>query len=181
MSYQSTVQSWDNFYLVAGAAAASLVGLLFVSLSLHLRALLARPDVRALARVTLANFALVLLVALVVVIPQDAHAAGLELQGVGAISALIIGGSLVAAIRRRTRTMRRLVLLMRLAFAVVSYAATVTAGVLLTTDSYRAAFAFLAAATLILLVTSLRNTWDLIVSVGVAVLEEESHKRQATN
>ena len=73
MPYRSLVQSWHDFYLVAGTASATLVGLLFVSLSLHLRAVLARPEVRGLARSTLANFALVLLVALVLVIPQDAR------------------------------------------------------------------------------------------------------------
>jgi len=46
--------------MLAGTAAATLVGLLFVGLSLHLRAVLSRSEVRSLARVTLANFGLIL-------------------------------------------------------------------------------------------------------------------------
>ena len=72
---------------------------------------MARSEVGGLARATLANFGLVLLVALILVIPQDARATGLELQ---------------------------------------------------------------ATATIVLLVISLRNTWDLLVSVGEATMEHES-------
>jgi hypothetical protein len=172
--YQSLVQSWHDFYIVAGTASATLVGLLFVSLSLHLRAVLARREVRGLARSTLANFALVLLVALIMVIPQDAHAAGLELQAMGAVSAVVIIAPVVAATKSRTRTIRTRLLVMRFAFSVAGYAGTVTGGVLLTTGMYRSAFASLTAATIILLVVSLRNTWDLLVSVGEATFEHES-------
>src|SRR5437899_11480758 len=68
--YDVIVQRWHDFYIVAGTAAATLVGLLFVGLSLHLRAVLSRSEVRSLARVTLANFGLVLFVSLFMVIPQ---------------------------------------------------------------------------------------------------------------
>src|SRR5438105_10222425 len=69
MSYGDTLQSWHDFYLTAGAAAATLVGLLFVGLSLHIRVVVSHPDVRSLARATLTNFFVVLLVALVVLAP----------------------------------------------------------------------------------------------------------------
>ena len=176
MPYHSLVQDWHDFYIVAGTASATLVGLLFVSLSLHLRAVLARREVRGLARATLANFGLVLLVALIVVIPQDAHAAGLELQATGAISVLIIAAPVLAASRSRTRTIPTWLLFMRFAFSVLGYAGAVTAGVLLTAGSYGAGLASLAAATITLLVISLRNTWDLLVSVGEATVEHESRQ-----
>jgi hypothetical protein len=174
--YRSLVQTWHDFYIVAGTASATLVGLLFVSLSLHLRAVLARPEVRGLARATLTNFGLVLLVALMLVIPQDAHGAGLELQATGAISILIIAGPVLAASRSRTRTIPIWLLGMRFALSVLGYAGVVTAGVLLTTGAYGPGFASLAAATIVLLVISLRNTWDLLVSVGEAIVEPESRR-----
>ena len=37
MTYADALQSWRDFYVTAGAAAATLVGLLFVGLSLHIR------------------------------------------------------------------------------------------------------------------------------------------------
>src|SRR5438874_536787 len=73
--YQVMAQRWHDFYMLAGTAAATLVGLLFVGLSLHLRAVLSRSEVRSLARVTLANFGLLLFVSLFMVIPQGSSAA----------------------------------------------------------------------------------------------------------
>lgn len=174
MPYQSLVQSWHDFYLVAGTASATLVGLLFVSLSLHLRAVLARPEVRGLARATLANFGVVLLVALVLVIPQDAPSAGVAFEAIGAASIVIIAAPVLAASRSRTRTIPIWLLVLRFALSVLGYAGTLVAGVLLTTGVFHTAFALLATATIVLLVISLRNTWDLLVSVGEATMEHES-------
>jgi hypothetical protein len=64
----------------------TLVGLLFVGLSLHLRAVLSRTGVRSLARVTLSNFALILLVSLFMVIRQPSSAASSQLIGAGVVS-----------------------------------------------------------------------------------------------
>jgi len=60
--YQVLARRWHDFYIVAGTSSATLVGLLFVGLSLHLREVLSRSEVRSLARVTLANFGIVLFV-----------------------------------------------------------------------------------------------------------------------
>jgi hypothetical protein len=50
MSFQEALQGWHDFYLTAGAASATLAGLLFVGLSLHLRIVVTHPEVRSLAR-----------------------------------------------------------------------------------------------------------------------------------
>jgi hypothetical protein len=63
MTYADAVQSWRDFYMTAGAAAATLVGLLFVGLSLHIRVVVSQADVKSLARITLADFFVILLVA----------------------------------------------------------------------------------------------------------------------
>jgi hypothetical protein len=62
VSYEALAQRWRDFYTVSETAVATLVGLLFVGLSFHLRAVVSRSEVRALARVTLANFGRDLLV-----------------------------------------------------------------------------------------------------------------------
>jgi hypothetical protein len=175
--YRSLVQSWHDFYIVAGTASATLVGLLFVSLSLHLRAVLARPEVRGLARSTLANFALVLLVALVLVIPQDAQGAGIDLEIAGVVSAVIIVAPVVASIQSGTRTIRSRLLILRFVLSFLGYAGTLAGGILLSNGSFTAAFAALAAATITLLVISLRNSWDLLVSVGEATMTHEADPR----
>src|SRR5207253_10425095 len=102
--YQVMAQRWHDFYIIAGTAAATLVGLLFVGLSLHLRAVLSRSEVRSLARVTLANFGLILFVSLFMVIPQGPTGASQSLIGAGVFSLIVIAPSIVAAGRSRART-----------------------------------------------------------------------------
>jgi hypothetical protein len=172
MPYQAEVSSWHDFYILAGTASATLVGLLFVGLSLHLRIVVTASEVRSLARVTLANFGAVLFVALFMVIPQDAGNAGFQLIGAGIISLVVASPSLVAAGRSREwsfkmSTMQRVRVILRFGVSAVSYLAIIVAGVLLL-SSPSWAFAILVVATVVLLIVSLRNTWDLLVTVADA-------------
>lgn len=175
MSYQTTVNGWHDFYIVAGTASATLVGLLFVGLSLHLRTVVAKPDVRSLARVTLANFALVLFVALFMVIPESQSAAASQLIGFGVASLVIIVPSLIAAGRSRGRTLRLHRLVLRFGLSAVSYLAVIVAGVLLF-SSFDSSFTWLVVATIVLLIVSLRNTWDLLVTVGDVTVGGEAER-----
>jgi hypothetical protein len=174
--YQVLALRWHDFYVVAGTAAATLVGLLFVGLSLHLRAVLSRSEVRSLARVTLANFGLILFVSLFMVIPESAPATSPLLIGAGAFSLAVIGPSLVAAGRSQTRTLRPYQLVMRFGSSVVAYVGVIVAGLLLGRGSDAAALSWLVAVTFVLLVVSLRNSWDLLVSVGAATLEGQAQQ-----
>lgn len=173
MPYEVIAQRWHDFYIVAGTAAATLVGLLFVGLSLHLRAVLSRPEVRSLARATLANFGLILFVSLFMVIPQGPSATAPFLISSGLFSLAVIAPSVVAAGRSRTRTLRRYQLVLRFGSSALGYVGVIVAGVLLRRGSEAAAFSWLVAVTLVLLVVSLRNAWDLLVSVGAATLDDQ--------
>ncbi|MGH7685796.1 MAG: hypothetical protein ACREN2_03135 [Candidatus Dormibacteria bacterium] len=171
MPYQAAVQGWRDFYLVAGGASATLVGLLFVGLALHLRTVVSRADVRSLARVTLTNFTVVLLAALFSVIPQGQEGASQELIISGVVSAIIIAPSVAAAARARTRTLSLFHLVMRFGLSVAGYAGIVAAGALLGAGEIETGLTVLCASSITLLVISLRNSWDLLVSVGAATLE----------
>jgi len=164
------IPGWHDFYIVAGTAAAALVGLLFVGLSLHIRAVLSRSEVRSLARVTLANFGLLLFVSLFMVIPQGPSAASPELLISGLFTLIVIAPSLVAAGRSRTRTLRPYKLVLRFGLSALGYVGVVIAGALLGRGSYDAALSWLVPVVVVLLVVSLRNSWDLLVSVGAATL-----------
>jgi hypothetical protein len=170
MSYQAELSGWHDFYLLAGTASATLVGLLFVGLSLHLRIVVTTPEVRGLARVTLANFGAMLFVAIFMVIPEDRSVAGLQIIGAGLVSLGVAAPSLIAAARRRDWSfqmspMQRVRVVMRFGVSGVSYLAIIVAGILLL-SSRTAAFTWLLIATVVLLVVSLRNTWDLLVTVA---------------
>ena len=173
MPYQVLAQRWHDFYVVAGTAAATLVGLLFVGLSLHLRAVLSRSEVQSLARVTLANFGLILFVSLFMVIPQGSSATSPDLIGSGVFSLAVIGPSLIAAGRSRTRTLRPYQLVLRFGSSALGYVAVIVAGALLGRGSEAAAFNWLVVVIIVLLFVSLRNSWDLLVSVGAATLDDQ--------
>jgi hypothetical protein len=170
MSYQAELSGWHDFYLLAGTASATLVGLLFVGLSLHLRIVVTTSEVRSLARVTLANFGAVLFVAIFMVIPEDRSVAGLQIIGAGLVSLGVAAPSLIAAARRRDwsfqmSSMQRVRVVMRFGVSAVSYLAIIVAGILLV-SSHDSAFSWLLIAIVVLLVVSLRNTWDLLVTVA---------------
>jgi hypothetical protein len=170
MPYQTELAGWHDFYILAGTAAATLVGLLFVGLSLHLQIVVTTSEVRSLARVTLANFGTVLFVTIFMVIPQGAAAAGSQLIGVGIISFVVAGPSLVGAVRSRDwsfdmSAMQRVRVALRFGVSGLSYIAIAVAGVLLLLSN-SAAFTVLLITTVVLLVVSLRNTWDLLVTVA---------------
>jgi uncharacterized membrane protein YfcA len=123
--------------------------------------------------VTLANFGLILFVSLFMVIPQAPSATSPDLIGSGIFSLAVVAPSLIAAGRSRTRTLRRYQLALRFGTSALGYVAVAVAGVFLGRGSEAAAFNWLVAVTVILLVVSLRNSWDLLVSVGAATLDDQ--------
>jgi hypothetical protein len=170
--YQVLALRWRDFYILAGTSAATLVGLLFVGLSLHLRAVLSRDDVRSLARVTLANFGLILFASLFMVITQPSSAVSSQLIGAGITTLAIVAPSIVASIRSRARTLRAYQLVLRFGLSALSYVGVIGSGILIAVGAADAALGWLWVVTVILLVVSLRNCWDLLVSVDAATLEE---------
>jgi hypothetical protein len=179
--YQTIATDLRDFYILAGTGAATLVGLLFVGLSLHLRVVVAASEVRGLARVTLTNFGAVLFVSMFMVITEDQSTAAWQLIGSGLVSLAISAPSLVTAARsgpghlEMTRRERARVLL-RFGLSSVSYLALIAAGVLLLSTRTSAFPTVIVVAIVMLLVVSLRNTWDLLVTVGEVALGAEQDK-----
>jgi hypothetical protein len=169
--YRAVIQGWHDFYVVAGTVAATLVGLLFVGLSLHLRVVLSRSEVRSLARVTLANLGLVLIVSMFMVVPEGRSITRTELLFSGIVTLGLIAPSLISATRSDTRTLRGYRLLIRIALSTLAYAGVVIASGFYTQHSYAGALSGLVAVVIALVVISLRNSWDLLVSVGEVALE----------
>jgi len=178
VAYQTVASNLRDFYILAGTAAATLVGLLFVGLSLHLRVVIAVAEVRSLARVTLANFGAVLFVTLFMVITEDQSTAAWQLIGLGIVSLVTTTPSLVAAARSPAQTTLmerrdRARLVLRFGLSSLSYLAVAGAGILLLSSLTSAFATVLVVAIVVLLVISLRNTWDLLVTVGEATLGRE--------
>jgi len=168
--YHSVASNLHDFYILAGTSAATLVGLLFVSLSLHLRIVITTSEARSLARVTLANFGAVLFVTLFMVINEDQANAASQLMASGVVSLVVTTPSLIAAARSRGRGLRmqprdRARLVLRFGLSTLSYLAIIAAGLLLLASLMAAFESLLVTAIVVLLLVSLRNTWDLLVTV----------------
>ena len=71
LTYPEWLGQWHEFYLMAGTAAVTLAGLLFVALSLHLDRLVeeSHEHLLALARVTLLSFTMTLFASMIMLVP----------------------------------------------------------------------------------------------------------------
>jgi hypothetical protein len=174
MTYKATVLGWHDFYALTGMAAGSLVGLLFVGLSLHLAVVIRHPEVRALARMTLTSFGITLILSLFMVIPETMPAStGWELLILGAVGVLLISRSLISGLRTNEHAISFLRLLLRFGLLALTFLGVSVAGVLLITGDYQDALDALITIAIFLVVLSLRNAWDLLVSVGAAVAQAD--------
>lgn len=175
MNFQTTLQSWHDFYSITGTATASLVGLLFVGLSLHLRVVINHPDVRALARVTLTSFGVTLVLSMFMLVPETRSAStGWNLVGLGSLACLLSAQSLVAGFmtHRRTLSLRHLVL--RFGLTLATFIAVIIVGAVMVGGDYSTALSYLVGVAVFLVIVSLRNSWDLLVIVGAATLGTQS-------
>ena len=79
----SGADSWQNFYVMVGGAAAALTGLILVAVSLHLRAILGHPLYRDRAFTSLQGLVTILVVAAAALMPQSPDALGIEVLALG--------------------------------------------------------------------------------------------------
>jgi small-conductance mechanosensitive channel len=168
MSFQDTLLSWHDFYLACAAASATFAGLLFVGISLHLRIIVTHPEARSLARVTLSDYFVVLLVSLVLLTPAGVpQQLGIEMIGIAAVSLALITPTSVRGIRaRRARTLGLRLLISRFGLSMLGYIALGILGLLFYLGSTPALFAQLVWIVLVLLIVAVRNTWDLLVTIA---------------
>ena len=103
------MKPWSTFAQVAGTAAASLIGLLFVAVSIRINFIARSQELRNRAAQTLSLFGTVLVTAILITIPgQATEALGAELTALAAIA----GGGLFVLDRRakadaRTQAIRK--------------------------------------------------------------------------
>jgi len=172
-SFGSAVDRWHDFYMLAGTASESLVGLLFVSVSLHAD-LITDPTaagVLASARRAFGSFILILLIALVFVIPaQSPHGLGIPLI-IFSFSSMLQTAS-AARIRWRERT--RLLDLLgsasdlgRLGMGAVSGLGLLAVALTILGGS-TAYIDWLVGVIGVLLVGAARSAWDLLLELAMA-------------
>ncbi len=160
------LQRWHDFYLLVGGAAATLVGLMFVAISLGSRLITQQslPGLRVFVDPTLIHFIYVLVIATVVVVPTlTRNPLGILLIIVGVVS---FGRELRMVPFMWQRHREQVVDLQdwvwHFIVPSVGYLLFVGTGIGLLLRVHLA-FNGLAFASILLLVAGIRNAWDMVV------------------
>jgi len=157
------MDGWNDFFMLAGATAGTLIGLIFVVITLGAEHGIDGDAARTRLFITpiLVNFTSVLIVALLTVAPISARAIVLGLVGCAGLGYVM---NLALTSRRRTDT-KGLELSWNVLLPIAAYALLATAAA---AWALNASFANTigAAACLLLLVTAIRNGW--VVTLVVA-------------
>lgn len=160
------LERWQDFYVLVGTAAAALIALLFVAVSIGVGAIPreSHGPTRTYMSPVAFHFAAVLFVAAAALIPSHTQASLALLLGSGAV----VGMVYAAFIIRRLLTDHIADLPDRLAYGLaplVAYAAIFAASALFHQGSESAADV-LAGAVLLLLMVNVRNAWDLLLAMA---------------
>jgi len=170
------VLRWHDFYALVGSAAASLIGLLFVSVSMHIdiMAQAADNEARILAVQTFSSFLYVLVIALVFMVPaQNPWGLSLPLLAMGILGCL-----------RMLQTWRRFFRarnagdpskdthysLWHLAYPTLSYVALAMVSLAALRGRVQA-LAWLLIVVVMLLLDATRSAWDLMLLVAMQKAE----------
>ena len=154
--------AWTPFFALAGGAAATLVGLIFVAVSLNVRVMDAADAVhiRRLASRTLSAFIFILLISLVCLIP-DISPLSLGIS-VGAAAAVYVVRIIVNAVRTRGASMDRRALL-----GSAGYVVAVVMGIQLGRDQADW-LGIMPIVMITMLAGAAWNAWDLLLLMGGA-------------
>jgi hypothetical protein len=154
------IQPWQNFYTLLGSSAAALLGLLFVSVSIHLDAL--KGEARALAYETFNQFSCLLLLSAICLVPTPP-------PPFFAVALLLLGMLAVGrqAVRRRARYRPGYSHPWRRDFwPALGYLILVGAGVAVWVTGAAPMGALLAASLMILIQATL-NAWEMLLYLGM--------------
>lgn len=162
------LERWHNFFLLAGTAAATLMGLLFVSVSLKTEIIMrGRKHLRAMAMSAFESLLLATVLSLMALAPVSRP----RLLGTMLLALGIVGGvrtmlHVITASRGdpspEARALRRRLVLPVAACALIAW----SGGGMIAGE--RNASMLLFAATLWLLITAMRSAWHLLIEVGEA-------------
>jgi hypothetical protein len=171
-SFSSTIADWHDFYMLAGTASATLVGLLFVAVSLHIDLIgeSGAETILSLARRTFTRFIIVVIVALLFLVPhQDPKGLGLPLLAVGLVEAIRtvrVSRDAVRGLRQSDGSRdftNRIVVSVALPLAssigFILIAATILAG----TTAY---LYWMVPIVAVVLTTAASNAWDLMLGLA---------------
>jgi hypothetical protein len=166
-AFAQAIEGWHDFYMMVGTAAATLIGLLFVSLSLNVDVITREEnaDLRVLASQTFMSFLNVTMLAVLFLIPnQVPPGLGLPLLGVSGYGLYGTVRRLLKTRHARPRTWGRGSMTHRFVIPAICFLAllVVAASVLL---GQTGGLYWLVPVMILLVVAASRNAWDLLMGL----------------
>jgi hypothetical protein len=174
----TTLDGWENFYVIVGSSAGALIGLQFVVLAL----IAERPMLRmaeagaAFATPSVVHFGVVLLLSALASVPWNGIVPAAVLWGLVGLSGIVY--AIIVARRLRVQTVYEPVLedrLFHVLFPLAAYAMLVGSAFVAHSHTRPALFV-VGAATLLLLFVGIHNAWDA-VTYHVFVQRQEEGRR----
>ncbi|HEY1551602.1 MAG TPA: hypothetical protein VGG28_27430 [Kofleriaceae bacterium] len=159
--------AWGNFYLITSAAAATLVGLLFVVLTLASDRIPASESKRIRVYLTpsVLQFSLVLVLAAMLMFPtQTRLSSAISCGSIGALGIIYAASVLLDGLRGNALRERR-DLLQYAVLPALGYAALVVGGIAIDKPGDTHGPTIVAAGVLALVALAIRNSWSVAVSV----------------
>jgi uncharacterized membrane protein SirB2 len=164
-TFSQVVAGWRDFYLMVGTAAATLVGLLFVSLSLNADAISRKKnaDLRALAEQTFASFLFILMFAVFFLIPgQEPLGLGLPLLGVGLLAMYVTVRHFLLSRRHHRRRWGWWSVTSRFVAAAVCFSGLIAIAILLLLGN-TGGLNWLVSIMILLIISASFNAWNLLL------------------
>jgi hypothetical protein len=161
---------WFNFFEMAGGAAATLLGLLFVSASVNAKAILsdAHRSSRRLAEQAFQNYLVILIVSLGAMLPRPAlWGFGDFILGTSAIWAVWVVIRMVEALREGARSGSPFKLARRYTASVIGFGMLVYSGADIS-FAHKDMLDYTAVGILVLLISATIVSWELLLSIAGA-------------
>lgn len=166
-TFAQAVEGWHDFYLMIGTAAATLVGLLFVSLSLNVDVITreTNADLRVLAAQTFTSFLNVVMLAVLFLIPSQApQGLGLPLLGISGYGLYETVGRFLKTRRARPRAWDRGGVARRFAVPTLCFV-TLTIIAVSVLLGQTGGLYWLVPVMILLIVAASRNAWNLLLQL----------------
>jgi hypothetical protein len=166
--FTAMLHEWHDFYFMAGGAAAGLIGLMFVAISLAMPHVtdVSIENVRIFVTPSVVYFVSVLVICAVLLVPPLTPPGLALLLFGGGVFGLVMTVRYVRGLIRTAKQNRDFNLgdwLAQVVVPVVSYTLIVMAGVCMVMDQWSLSFTVLWFATLLLLLCGISNSWSLVM------------------
>jgi hypothetical protein len=164
-TFSLVIAGWHDFYIMTGTAAATLMGLLFVSLSLNVDIITRdeNDDLRILASQSFVNFLCVLMFSVVFLIPSQVPAGlGLPLLGIGGFGLYYTLSRYLHTRKNLPRSWGKRSLTMRFVLPIICYA-TLSIIAISVLMSMTDGLYWLVPVMILLIINTSINAWDLLL------------------